>query len=106
MAATGDEILAWHPPHPERGTGVHRYTLVLIKQNASLALSTEDTARHGPLMLRSFVAKHDLTLAGLYHWISSNRGPKAGPTAAVVSHIYKDILSASSLRFLSVEVRT
>jgi hypothetical protein len=92
--ASGTTVLAWHPPHPEQGTGTHRYTLVLLKQAGPLDLSTETIPRHGPLLLRSWLARREASLVGIYHWICSNKGPRYGPTAATVSQIYKDILSA------------
>lgn len=81
----GQTILSYIPPHPNRGTGNHRYVTVLLEQATSDPLPSFQAERTG-FNLRDLIATHSLTPVGI-HFYRAQWSP-------VVSTIYSDVLSA------------
>jgi len=81
-AASGNEILSYVPPHPQKGTPYHRYTFLLLEQTSRLSQASLETP--GKFDTRAFVSEHGMRPVAVHFfrqvWDKS------------VSAIYKDDL--------------
>jgi len=76
------------PPHPQKGTLYHRYTVLLLPQTSPIDVPILETDERFGFSVRGFMAKYGLdpsTGGGAHMW----RG-EWNPT---VSRIYQDLLS-------------
>ncbi len=95
----GKEVLSYVPPHPQRGTPYHRYTVLLLSREAGAASGAVDSSTNAnaqPIQreafdVRAYMQQRGLGVAGLHFW----RGIwKEGPTAQAVEQVYRDVLGA------------
>jgi len=74
-------LLPYLSPHPAKGSGIHRYVYVLLKQKTVISsLSGDDMTREN-FNLRQFIAKHDLEPVGIHYFRTQ--------WSKVVSQVYK-----------------
>ncbi|KAJ2697214.1 mitochondrial 54S ribosomal protein YmL35 [Coemansia sp. IMI 203386] len=61
----GNVLLPYIPPHPAKGTPVHRYAVVALEQpeNGQQRIDSADVSRD--MVLRDFVAQHSLRTVGI-----------------------------------------
>ena len=78
----GRELLAYVPPHPQRGTPYHRYTTVLFEQSVPVAEVPRER-----FDMRTFAAAHGLKPVGIHFW----RGKWTPADSADVSAIYESL---------------
>lgn len=86
------------PPHPQKGTPYHRYTILLLPQKSPIDVPVVETDRRLGFSVREFMAKYDLDPSaggGAHMW--------RGEWNPAVSNIYRDILSKS--RCLTLKCR-
>ncbi|GAA5825143.1 hypothetical protein JCM11251_006117 [Rhodosporidiobolus azoricus] len=88
--SSAPSTLSYLPPHPQKGTPYHRYTVLLLEQSSELSLAADSIAREG-FSTREFVEKNGLKPAGVSFfrqvWDKD------------VSMIYKEVLNAPEPRF-------
>lgn len=80
------------PPHPQKGTPYHRYTVLLLPQKSHIDVPVVETEQRLGFSLRQFLAKYDFdpsTGGGAHMW--------RGEWNSTVSGIYRDLLSKSRL---------
>ncbi|KAF8837939.1 PEBP-like protein [Paxillus ammoniavirescens] len=82
------------PPHPQQGTGYHRYTVLLLPQKSHIDVPVIEMDQRLGFSLREFMAKYDLnsTIGGGAHMWRQVWNP-------VVSGIYRDVLKSEEPRF-------
>ncbi|KAL4401892.1 mitochondrial 54S ribosomal protein YmL35 [Malassezia pachydermatis] len=85
-------LLPYIPPHPQRGTPYHRYTMLLFEQTAE---STVAEIPREAMDVSAFASAHQLKLAGIHFW----REQWTDKTKHTISTIYKDVLKASEPRY-------
>lgn len=95
MSATSPSLISninshtkYIPPHPQKGTQYHRYTVLLLPQTSPINVPILEMDERFGFSVRGFMAKHGLdpsTGGGAHMW----RG-EWNPT---VSRIYQDLLS-------------
>ncbi|KAG0139819.1 hypothetical protein CROQUDRAFT_665972 [Cronartium quercuum f. sp. fusiforme G11] len=78
-----NQSLAYVPPHPARGSSLHRYTLLLLKQPAKLE-SLPSITRRG-FSARQWVQSTKMEAAGVLSWQSKWREQEAG----TITRIYE-----------------
>ncbi|GAA6028740.1 hypothetical protein JCM8097_007371 [Rhodosporidiobolus ruineniae] len=82
--------LSYVPPHPQKGTPYHRYTVLLLEQPSQLSLDADSLPREG-FSAREFVEKHGLEARGVSFfrqvWDKD------------VSKIYEEVLNLPEPRF-------
>ncbi|TNY24433.1 phosphatidylethanolamine-binding protein [Rhodotorula diobovata] len=57
--------LSYVPPHPQKGTPYHRYTVLLLEQPSQLNLSAEQAPAREGFSVRDFVKEHGLACRGV-----------------------------------------
>lgn len=80
------------PPHPQKGTRYHRYTVLLFPQKASISVPVFSNDQRLGFSVRDFIATYDLDLSaggGIFMWREV--------WDHAVSTIYRDILGKSRL---------
>lgn len=85
---------AYVPPHPQRGTTYHRYTILLLPQHCRLPIHMVAKDKRAGFNVRAFMEKHGLdknTGGGVHMWREV--------WSEGVSVIYRDILKTAEPKF-------
>lgn len=80
------------PPHPQKGTPYHRYTVLLLPQKSHIEVPVVEMHQRLGFSVREFMAKYTLdgsTGGGVHMW--------RGEWNPAVSRIHRDLLSESQL---------
>ncbi|KAG6332502.1 hypothetical protein ID866_6587 [Astraeus odoratus] len=82
------------PPHPQKGTPYHRYTILLLPQKAHITVPIFDKDQRHAFSVRDFIEKYELDLSaggGAFMWreVWSN----------AVTTIYSDIIGVEEPRY-------
>lgn len=82
------------PPHPPKGSGIHRYVTILLEQSENVSVG--EVERQG-FSLRNLMAAHNLQPVGI-HYFRTQWSP-------AVSAFYADVLSAFLVLILVLKQR-
>ena len=85
--ASSNEVLAYVPPHPQKGTKYHRYSIVLFQQSKAINAELVPKDRSS-FSLHDYEQAQHLKAAGIHFWRAEWK-PEARET---ISAIYADIL--------------
>lgn len=64
-SAEGTEVLSWEPPLPPRGSGVHRYVFLLLRQPNAATTGAGPTERQSEITVRALVEEQGYTLSAV-----------------------------------------
>jgi len=94
LSATSPSLIAdvnshtkYIPPHPQKGTPYHRYTILLLPQKTHIEVPVVEMDQRLGFSLRAFMDQYDLdpsTGGGIHMW--------RGEWNPAVSRIYRDLL--------------
>lgn len=87
------------PPHPQKGTPYHRYTILLLPQKSQIDVPVVEEDQRLGFSVREFMAKHnldDFTGGGVHMW--------RGEWSPAVSRIHRELLSKSRLLTLRTQI--